>query len=57
MGFPPSVQRYLGILWAAKLLYPEVCDYDLYTEIARYYRLFYGCELTRSQFEQLVSQD
>ncbi len=57
MGFPPSVQRYLGILWAAKLLYPEVCDYDLYTEIVRYYRLFYGCELTRSQFEQLVSQD
>lgn len=56
MGFPPSVQRYLGILWAAKLLYPQVCDYDLYTEIARYFRLFYGCELTQSQFDALVSQ-
>lgn len=57
MGFPPSVQRYLGVLWAAKLLYPEVCDYDLYTEIARYFRLFYGCELTKSQFEVLISQE
>ena len=54
MGFPPSVQRYLGILWAAKLLYPETADYDLYTEIARYYKLFYGCELTQAQFDALM---
>ena len=56
MGFPPSVQRYLGILWLAKLLYPETADYDLYTEIARYFRLFYGCELTQAQFDALVDQ-
>ena len=56
MGFPPSVQRCLGILWAAKLLYPQVCDYDLYTEVARYFRLFYGCDLTQSQFDELVRQ-
>lgn len=54
MGFPPSVQRYLGVLWAAKLLYPEAADYDLYTEIARYYKLFYGCDLTRAQFDALM---
>ena len=54
MGFPPSVQRCLGVLWAAKILYPEAADYDLYTEIARYYRLFYGCELTQAQFDGLV---
>ena len=29
MGFPPSVQRYLGMLWMAKLLYPDAADYDL----------------------------
>ena len=54
MGFPPSVQRYLGVLWAAKLLYPEAADYDLYTEVSRYYRLFYGCELTQAQFDALM---
>ena len=29
MGFPPSVQRMLGMMWMAKLLYPETADYDL----------------------------
>ena len=56
MGFPPSVQRYLGILWLVKILYPEKADYDLYTEIARYFRLFYGCELTQAQYDALVDQ-
>ena len=55
MGFPPSVQRYLGMLWMAKLLYPEEADYDLYEEVAEYYRLFYHCELTEEQYENLVA--
>ena len=56
MGFPPSVQRYLGILWLVKILYPEKAEYDLYTEIARYFRLFYGCDLTEAQYDALVKQ-
>ena len=55
MGFPPSVQRYLGMLWMAKLFYPEEADYDLYEEVAEYYRLFYHCELTEEQYENLVA--
>ena len=55
MGFPPSVQRLLGMLWMAKVLYPEAADYDLYTEAARYFELFYHCELTREQYDALVS--
>ena len=55
MGFPPSVQRYLGMLWMAKLLYPEAADYDLYEEVARYYDLFYHCALTRAQYDALVA--
>jgi iron complex transport system substrate-binding protein len=57
MGFPPSVQRYLGILWLAKLLYPDEAQYDLYTEVAHYFRLFYSCDLTQAQYEQLISQE
>ena len=45
MGFPPSVQRYLGMLWMAKLLYPEAATYDLYTEVAAYFKLFYHLSL------------
>ena len=55
MGFPPSVQRLLGMLWMAKVLYPEAADYDLYTEVANYFELFYHCELTQEQYDALVS--
>ncbi|MDO4548838.1 MAG: ABC transporter substrate-binding protein [Clostridia bacterium] len=55
MGFPPSVQRYLGMIWMTKLLYPEFCDYDLYDETAQYYELFYHCELTRERFDELTA--
>ncbi len=55
MGFPPSVQRVLGMLWMAKLLYPDAADYDLYTEVAAYFRLFYHCELSEDAFNALVA--
>ena len=55
MGFPPSVQRLLGMLWMAKVLYPEAADYDLYTEVANYFELFYHCELTQEQYDALVA--
>ena len=54
MGFPPSVQRYLGMLWMAKLLYPDAADYDLRTEVQTYFRLFYHCELSDADYEELV---
>ncbi len=55
MGFPPSVQRLLGMLWMAKLLYPDAADYDLYAEVAEYFRLFYHCELSEADYEELVA--
>lgn len=55
MGFPPSVQRYLGMLWMGKVLYPEEADYDLYGEVKEYFDLFYHCDLTEDQFRQLCA--
>lgn len=55
LGFPPSVQRLLGMMWMEKILYPEAADYDLYEEVAEYYRLFYHCELTEAQYGELVA--
>ncbi len=54
LGFPPSVQRLLGMMWMAKLLYPEAADYDLYEEVKEYYALFYHCDLTREQYGALT---
>ena len=55
MGFPPSVQRYLGMLWMCKLLYPDAASYDLEEEVQEYFSLFYHCELTHEQYEALVA--
>lgn len=54
MGFPPSVQRYLGMLWLAKVLYPDAADYDLQAEITQYFNLFYHCTLTDAQYQALI---
>ena len=55
MGFPPSVQRYLGMLWMVQLLYPETAQYDLYAAVKEYYALFCHAELTLDQFDALVA--
>lgn len=55
MGFPPSAQRYLGMMWMAQLLYPDTAQYDLYTETAAYFKLFYHSELTQAQYDALVA--
>lgn len=55
MGFPPGVQRYLGMLWLGKVLYGDAAEYDLFEEVARYYQMFYHCELTRAQFDALTA--
>jgi iron complex transport system substrate-binding protein len=51
---PPSINRFLGILWLGTMLYPQYARYDLYRETAEYYRLFYGYALSREQFELLT---
>ncbi|MEG0767283.1 MAG: ABC transporter substrate-binding protein, partial [Clostridia bacterium] len=47
MGFPPSVNRYMGMIWLSELLYPEMFSYDLLEETRQYYQLFYHIDLTR----------
>lgn len=54
MGFPPSVQRYLGMLWMGAVLYPDAVDYDLFEEVRNYYDMFYHCELSEEQFNELM---
>lgn len=55
MGYPASVQRYLGILWLQKNLYPELADYDLKAEVQEYYKLFYNYDLSDAQYDELTA--
>lgn len=54
LSSPPSVQRYLGMLWLGELLYPEYTEYDLQEEVTAYYKLFYGCDLTDEMYQALM---
>ena len=54
IGTPPAVQRYLGLIWLTAQLYPEYCDYDVKAEVMEYYKLFYNCNLTEEQYNDLT---
>ncbi len=55
MGFPPSVNRYLGMIWLSQLLYPETANYDMLQEMKSFYNLFYHCELTDEQCNSFIA--
>ena len=54
LSSPPSVQRYLGLLWLGQLLYPEYVQYDLQEEVTEYYKIFYECNLTDEMYQTLI---
>lgn len=54
LSSPPSVQRYLGMVWLGDLLYPEYTDYDLRTVVKEYYKLFYECDLSDTDYDELT---
>ena len=53
---PSSINRFPGILWLIKTLYPQHADYDMYKECAEFFRLFYGYNLTEQRYNQLVGE-
>ena len=55
LASPPSVQRYLGMLWLGALLYPDYAEYDLQEKVTEYYGLFYGYELTDADYAALTA--
>ena len=55
MSMPPSAQQLLGLIWMGAVLYPEDCGYDLYTEVAAYFDLFYHTELSEAEFFRLIN--
>lgn len=55
MGFPPSVNRYMGEIWMTQLLYPDQAKYNVYDKAKEYYKLFYHCDLTQDQYKALVA--
>lgn len=51
---PWSVNRVLGMKWAAEVLYPELFHYDLRAEAKEFYEKFYHYQLTEEELDELL---
>lgn len=52
--YPPTVNRYLAMIWLGCTVYPELFDWDLRAETEKFYSLFYNCTLTDELYEKLM---
>ena len=55
LGRPPGPNRMIGVRWLGNLIYPEVFDYDIEQEVKDFFSLFYRCELTDAQVQELLA--
>jgi iron complex transport system substrate-binding protein len=53
---PPSISRILGIRWLGNLLYPDLYQYDMRSEVKAFYTLFYHIDLTDAQLGELMAR-
>jgi iron complex transport system substrate-binding protein len=51
---PPSINRLIGIPWLQAKLFPGRSRGDLHDETGKFFRLFYGVELTSKQLDELL---
>ncbi|MCK5587004.1 ABC transporter substrate-binding protein [Candidatus Bipolaricaulota bacterium] len=51
----PVPESLLGIVWMAKLFYPELVSLDLEEEVTRFYSFYYDFVLTDEEVEYLIS--
>ncbi|MGI6712714.1 MAG: ABC transporter substrate-binding protein [Bacillota bacterium] len=51
---PPSVNRVLGSLWLANLLYPDVYKYDIKAKTKDFYQKFYHYNLSDKEVNELL---
>ncbi len=51
---PPSVVRFIGVRWLASLLYPDIIQSDIQTDIKEFYSLFYRYEISEQEIETLL---
>lgn len=53
-GFPPSVNRYMGAQWLAKIMYPEIFKYNLEERTKEFYKLFYSYDLSTEEYNNIT---
>ncbi|MBF9051966.1 ABC transporter substrate-binding protein [Roseobacter sp. HKCCD9010] len=51
---PPSLNRMIGLIWMAGLLYPDQWQGDLREDTRAFYELYYHVDLTEEELERLL---
>lgn len=51
---PPSIMRFLGVLWMHHALYPKHFSIDIEKEIRIFYKLFLHIDLTKEEIRKLI---
>jgi len=54
IGRPPSLMRFLGIMWMHKKLYPKYFNVDINKEVRDFYELFLHKKLTNKDINKLI---
>lgn len=52
---PPGVNRIMGLMWVANLLYPEQYDVDIVEKTIEYFKVMLGVDVTRERVEQMLA--
>lgn len=57
LGFPPSIQKIIGIKWLMAKLYPDDINFNIEDEFVKFYKLFYNIDLTKEQTKKILHID
>jgi iron complex transport system substrate-binding protein len=50
----PSVNRYMGIIWLATIMYPDEFGWNLKEEVTKYYDMFYHYKMDDTTYNELM---
>ena len=52
---PPSINRYIGLRWIARLLYPDRFPDDIHTTAREFFKLFYQSEPDDAALDRVLA--
>ena len=54
LGFPPSVQKILGLKWLMYILNNDEVECDIRSEFKTFYKLFYHCDISDDDLDNII---
>lgn len=55
LASPPSINQIIGIRWLGNLLYPDLNNYDMVSEVQSFYKLFWHYDLSETDAKALLA--